>query len=336
MVESEPLPPGRGAFLNCNADTASVSGPVPNPTVSLSEGWNLIGPHAQAVAPSDLSTDPEGLLETSFYGFEPDGGGYSGELDYTVSTPDTSFSATGSTTADVPIGDGDDLTITHSDSEYISTFAVNNTDTEQPPFQTSGFPAEPDYQGSSSISIDKSSLVNQYQIRAIPSTSPGGYDTQSEYSGELFDGRWTNRDGYDEVLGIVTTTRIDNEEDVPQSVIDKMNDAYAAAANQMPFPITQVERTFSEVQDIYNNRGVNFNYTGIDSGSPVNNLTTSNGYAERGYSAYGENEANFVIEQEVYESLTGIEGLESNIFNNENEFSPEAKFIPKLMYSLDS
>jgi len=74
VPDADPLPPGRGAFLNCTADTVSVSGPVPDPTVSLSDGWNLIGPHAQTVATGDLSTHPEGLLETSFFAFDPDGG----------------------------------------------------------------------------------------------------------------------------------------------------------------------------------------------------------------------------------------------------------------------
>jgi len=166
VPDSEALPPGRGAFLNCTADTASVSGPVPDPTVPLSAGWNLIGPHAQAVAASELSTDPGGLLETSFFKFDPgtgyaatdslhpgngywvkadeagtlllptdnqdritvtfnprtvgnslfDGGSYSGTLDYTVSTDDTTFTTSGSTTANIPISDGDNLDISHSDS----------------------------------------------------------------------------------------------------------------------------------------------------------------------------------------------------------------------------
>jgi hypothetical protein len=262
-------------------------------------------------------------------------GGYSGELDYTVSTDDTTFTTTGSTTADVPLSNGDNLEISHGDPEYISTFAMSNTDTEQPPFQVSGFPDEPDYQSSSTVSIPKSNVVNQYQIRGIPSTSPEGKDTKSTYGGDLGAGRWTTRDGYDEIKGIITTTRIDNGDDVPQSVIDKMSQEFSTATSQMSFlPITQTRKTFSEVQDIFNNRGVNFNYTAIDGGTPSNKLTTSSGYAERGDSQYAESESNLVIGQEIYESFTGTNNLP--VFNDDGTFNKDGKWVPRVIYSLES
>ncbi len=260
-------------------------------------------------------------------------GGYSGELDYTVSTGDTTFTTTGSTTANVPISHGDNLEISHGDSEYISTFAVNNTDTEQPPFQVSGFPDEPDYQSSSTVSIPKSNVVNQYQIRGIPDTSPEGNDTQSTYGGEL-GARWTTRDGYDEIKGIITTTRIDNGDDVPQSVIDKMSQEFSTATSQMSFlPITQTQKTFSEVQDIFNNRGVNFNYTAIDGNSGSNNMITSEGYAERAYSEYSENTGENVIREEVYESFTGTNNIP--VYTS-NGFNDDAAWVPRVIYSLES
>ncbi|MCS4142600.1 hypothetical protein [Salinibacter ruber] len=329
-------------YFSGDASTAEHLTVADNTAGSGPSGMYFIGSDA---AIEDLAAGPgatHAVAERIQVTFNPvtvgnslyEGGSYSGELDYTVSTGDTTFTTSGSTTADVPISDGDNLEISHGDSEYISTFAVNNTDTEQPPFQVSGFPDEPDYQSSSTVSIPKSDVVNQYQIRGIPSTSPEGKDTKSTYGGDLGAGRWTTRDGYDEIKGIITTTRIDNGDDVPQSVIDKMSEEFSASTSQMSFlPITQTQKTFSEVEDVFNNRGVNFNYTSIDGSVASNNTTVSQGYAERARSTYSENAATLDIREEVYESFTGANNLPvytSDGFNN------DAKWIPRVIYSLES
>lgn len=108
------------------------------------------------------------------------GGGYGETLKYQVSTDDTTFTASGSTTADIPVADGDDLELTQTGTGFLETLVANNTDTEPKPFNVSGHPDEPDYQNTT-ITIPKSDLVNQYQVVGFPDTSPEGHSTADEY-----------------------------------------------------------------------------------------------------------------------------------------------------------
>jgi len=48
---------------------------VPDASINLSAGWNLVGVHDEAVAASAVTTTPSGLLETGFFAFVP-GSGY--------------------------------------------------------------------------------------------------------------------------------------------------------------------------------------------------------------------------------------------------------------------
>lgn len=47
----------------------SVQGDEPTGGVEVAAGWNLIGPYSTTVNTSAITTQPEGIIETSFYGF---------------------------------------------------------------------------------------------------------------------------------------------------------------------------------------------------------------------------------------------------------------------------
>jgi hypothetical protein len=69
------IPLGRGGFYNCAPASPTISGTAPSTTeISVSADWNLIGPLADTVATSTITSDPSGLIQSSFFGFETSGG----------------------------------------------------------------------------------------------------------------------------------------------------------------------------------------------------------------------------------------------------------------------
>ena len=75
IAEGDSLAPGRGLFANCSAGTATVSGQAPDSsTVAVAQGWNIIGPLADSVHVDSITGTPPGLVQTSFFGFDPNGG----------------------------------------------------------------------------------------------------------------------------------------------------------------------------------------------------------------------------------------------------------------------
>lgn len=75
IAEEESVPPGRGFFANCSADTATITGAVPDSqTVAVETGWNIVGPFADSVDVEAISTEPSGIVQTSFFGFDPSSG----------------------------------------------------------------------------------------------------------------------------------------------------------------------------------------------------------------------------------------------------------------------
>lgn len=387
VPDTAPLPAGHGAFLNCTADTTSVSGTEPPPTLSLGEGWNLIGPHAQAAATDAISTDPAGILETSFFAFQPgsgyaaadtlrpgngywvkagaDGtlllpassspdripitfnpktvgdslytGGYSGDLDYTVSTDDTTFTTSGSTTADVPISDGDQLEISTSDSEYLSTIVANNTDTEQPPFSVSGFPDEPDYQNTT-INIPKSDVVNEYQVVGFPDTSPLDRNVGDIYVPFVNEATRFKDRQLDEVTldeDKIYVVESDNED-----WNDKAENAISTVRDVMPFPTTPPEFVPSQqaLEDSAATRN-NFNLTYLKVGSSGNNQFYDSGYIKftSAFASIGDGLGTTI--SEMYSSMSDMEkqnGTEIGVYisDDDNNFvSDEAALPPRLEYN---
>lgn len=73
LADDASLPAGRGAVLNCAADTLTVTGTPPS-TVAVAEGWNLVGTGADTLAPA-VDTTPADVLVSSFFR-RPAGEGY--------------------------------------------------------------------------------------------------------------------------------------------------------------------------------------------------------------------------------------------------------------------
>jgi hypothetical protein len=73
-VEDE-MAMGEGYWFNCVATTHTLTGTVPSPpTAEVGGGWNVIGPYADSVDVSSITSDPEGIVQSAFYGFDQAGG----------------------------------------------------------------------------------------------------------------------------------------------------------------------------------------------------------------------------------------------------------------------
>jgi hypothetical protein len=73
-VEDE-MAMGEGYWFNCAATTHTLTGTVPSPpTADVGGGWNVIGPYADSVDVSSITSDPEGIVQSAFYGFDQTGG----------------------------------------------------------------------------------------------------------------------------------------------------------------------------------------------------------------------------------------------------------------------
>ena len=65
---------GQGGFFNCSAGTVDLTGTPAASSVDVAAGWNIIGPQAEPVGVASITTEPAGLIESSFFGFAPDAG----------------------------------------------------------------------------------------------------------------------------------------------------------------------------------------------------------------------------------------------------------------------
>jgi hypothetical protein len=73
-VEDE-MAMGEGYWFNCAAATHTLTGTVPSPpTAEVGGGWNVVGPYADSVDVSSITSDPEGIVQSAFYGFAQTGG----------------------------------------------------------------------------------------------------------------------------------------------------------------------------------------------------------------------------------------------------------------------
>jgi len=71
----ESLPAGKGAAVQCDADTTSVAGMAASPAIEVEAGWNLIGAVEDTVAVDAVTASPSGILESDFFKLPP-GKGY--------------------------------------------------------------------------------------------------------------------------------------------------------------------------------------------------------------------------------------------------------------------
>lgn len=70
----ESLPVGKGAAVQCDADTTSVTGQAVSPTIVVEAGWTLIGGVEDTVAVDAITTSPSGILESDFFRLPPSAG----------------------------------------------------------------------------------------------------------------------------------------------------------------------------------------------------------------------------------------------------------------------
>ena len=258
-------------------------------------------------------------------------GGYGDPFDYTVSTDDTTFTTTGSTTADIPISDGDDLELSTSDSEYLSTVVANNTDTEQPPFQVSGFPDEPDYQNTT-ITIPKSDVVNEYQVAGFPATSPDDHSVEDEYLPHIneatrFKDRQVNGQTLDEDKIYVVESDNDDWNDKVETAISDVRDV-------TPFPTTSpvFVPDMDALQDSAATRN-NFNLTYVKVDASGNSQFYDNGYIKftKANTSTGDGLGTSI--SEVYSSIvdmdeTGGNDINDTIFDGADNLDKDEASLP--------
>jgi len=70
-IGDTPLSVGEGFWLRCSEAEIALSGTVPDPrTVQVKQGWNIVGTVGDAVAVDAITTDPTGIVQSLFFGFE--------------------------------------------------------------------------------------------------------------------------------------------------------------------------------------------------------------------------------------------------------------------------
>ncbi|MCS4099879.1 hypothetical protein GGQ17_003152, partial [Salinibacter ruber] len=236
-------------------------------------------------------------------------GGYGEPFDYTISTGDTTFTTTGTTTAEVPIAAGDSLKISTADPEYLSTLAVNNTDTEQPPFSVSGFPDEPDYQDTT-IAIPKSDVVNDYQVAGFPATSTDGRDMETTILPHVNNAtRFKNRQANGETLDETAIWIIDGG----SSFNTKAENALDAVRDVLPYPTkdpvilpdTDALVDSAEVRDAFN-----YHYT--EGGSNLNNVFYDSGYIKSTNNSFSGGAADHTRISETFSAMSDMDEVGDN------------------------
>jgi hypothetical protein len=240
-------------------------------------------------------------------------GGYGKPFDYTVTTDDTSITITGSTTAEVPIADGDSLKISTSDPEYLSTIIANNTDTEQPPFQVNGFPDEPDYQNTT-ISIPKSDVVNEYQVGGFPTTSTDGRNMEETILPHVNNAtRFKNREANGQTLDEDKLYIIDGG----SSFNTKAENALSTVRDVLPYPTSDpiILPDTDALVDSAEARN-EFNYSYVESGSLLNNVFYDSGYIQSTSSSFDVSTSDGNRVSETYSATSDMDELGSNDIND--------------------
>lgn len=265
-------------------------------------------------------------------------GGYDDTFNYEVSTDDTTFTTSGSTTADVPISDGDQLDITHTDAAYLNTVAVNNTDTEPAPFNVSGFPDEPDYQGTT-VSIDKSDVVSEYQVAAFPGTSPDGHNTSDEYVPHINNSkRFTDQVVDGETLDQDKIYIVEHSTDWD----DKATTAVSNVRSTLPFPTSNpvMVESHDALVDSAATRD-NYNFTSLEEGSNNNNGFYDGDYLKFSRSWASESTNLKTTMSEFYSAITDFgeyngQDIKDTIFDGSDLDQQEAAFPIRILYNTTS
>ena len=63
---------GYWAKFNANQNVTIIGTYVNNSSISVNQGWNLIGPFSSDVLTNQITTIPSNIIASSFYGYEED------------------------------------------------------------------------------------------------------------------------------------------------------------------------------------------------------------------------------------------------------------------------
>ena len=75
ISDGDTLTVGQGFWAKCPPGTEQVVGTGGgSQTVGVAAGWNLVGPFGDSTDAGSISSDPQGIVASSFYGFDPSDG----------------------------------------------------------------------------------------------------------------------------------------------------------------------------------------------------------------------------------------------------------------------
>ena len=75
IADGDTLAAGEGFWANCSSGTVQVIGQrADSQTVSVADGWNIIGPFADSIDTGSITAEPSGIVVSSFYRFSSSDG----------------------------------------------------------------------------------------------------------------------------------------------------------------------------------------------------------------------------------------------------------------------
>ncbi|WP_022834830.1 hypothetical protein [Salisaeta longa] len=265
----------------------------------------------------------------------------------------------------------DSLRVTMSDDDYISTWMLNRTGSEDAPDLTitgaarTEFAPEPDYQsnydkntrspdfkngtagnatnGNENIEFPADNIDTSYEVRVIPKTSPEGYSVYGEYFPHLNGGRtkrWTSLEGLDEDKVYLY------DAGQSQAFFDRARKAYADIRKIIPVPTSDAKRlTFDPLEQIYEDRN-NALITRIEEGPPGNGVRPRGRFIENSTASFSTSSGQATFLSEIYSSFTGYDtafrnGVQYEPNDTLFEFTPQgepyfnndAEFMVRITYS---
>jgi hypothetical protein len=70
-VKTDTLECGKGYYIKLSSqETVNLNGSTANPVIDVESGWNLIGPLQFNISTSNISTSPQGIIVSNFFGFQ--------------------------------------------------------------------------------------------------------------------------------------------------------------------------------------------------------------------------------------------------------------------------
>ena len=68
------LKPGVGYWVKCTSGTACITGvEIVSDSIAVLPGWNLVGSLSAPIGVTSITSDPAGIITSSFYTFGPSG-----------------------------------------------------------------------------------------------------------------------------------------------------------------------------------------------------------------------------------------------------------------------